>query len=196
MKQMMMNTGTQSITLDSVVKDLMRSMLADYPADYRWAYPTSDKAVVLKTRLISKLRNVRLEAIIVGYESAVDESPSKMPPVPMIAVHVKKTSARMDRIANELKQIESTPVITNTPRLCDPAKLYAEAKARPNTGDIQAKINELQALIIKGKVTGRIKGSGAKIGSCCIPGCNNPGTFANVRMGAEFYYCDRHIHRE
>jgi len=168
----------------------MRVMLNDFPGQYRKNYPSREKAILLKERLMKKLDGARPQSIIDGYELCIDSDPDFMPGISKIresVFEIEKATKRRERESQaiESKKLEPPPTMT-----VEPLKLLSEAKEDKPEITFQDRVKAHEALIKTFDAQGKIRRTPYHMSSGCASfGCKNPGTVSSSLRGTDTWYC-------
>jgi hypothetical protein len=184
--------------LISCIEMIFTSMQADYPGDYRRAYPGAEPEREAKNRLYSLAKKIAPAAMYDGYDICVQLKPGYMPTLPEIikaayACDIDRKKA--DRSAIEAQQIEALPNPKTGAMPANVRSAWNKAIENAGTKSLDGLIAEHDELIRQhireGKI--RIPTTDAKL--CAVPSCGSPGSLSHSISGGGNYYCGEHFQR-
>lgn len=198
--------------LVNTIVSLVASLKADYPEQFKRAYPENDSASfddpsmnslrMLKRRLYKLLKGFPVRCIVSGYENCIAKHAEFLPSIPAIMAEIAESYAKFKKSENnriEADHVAALPAPAEVkPQPERVNALMRDAMKTPQTDEAERlkrlaeKLQMHEALIAADKARGLIeKGPDWNSHSCAVGFCGNAGVLAHGKGGN--FYCATHF---
>lgn len=201
---LLISENAEPLSVKQAIVSMVKAMQADYGRTFQTQFHDETVLQDYKNRLLTKLRDLPIGAIIAGYEKAAEANPKFCPTVSEIVasvLQVVKQAKKEEKNRLEAERVAALPPPKTIQ--CNPVAMLKDAMQRiageeagmsktEKLARHHARLKDHEALMAAHVATIRLD---AQDHLCSASFCDNPGTLSHATTGSSNFYCNEHFRR-